>query len=371
MLDSSQSQAASRAAAQIWHLSRPTPCLRRPAPPKLTPHRCAARIADLVKRGTLDLSAVRFFVLDEADRLVDQDGLATVQQLFQALPKSGTGTARLQVSHLLDLCLLRAEGWLGDPDRARVKVLSSHAGRCRAAGHLQAPPAHRRVSACPGGPAPRALRAVVKGMPICLSRQGAAARLLPGLVFNADGARSAVCCPPGQRACGGRAARRRFAGPCRWRVHCDCRRVRTWLVCNQQERVHAANGQGCCCWCAHGRRGLCCQASTCSRLTRQPADIRLYSSSACGQQQRPVGRPQAGLQHLTSLMPAHFLVSLVARQLGFACKHVLAYWGGPYSRTPQLASTRQVRAPGQSSIPQPRSYVRRCSSSLPRCTRTR
>ena len=58
----------------------------------------AARIADLVKRGTLDLSAVRFFVLDEADRLVDQDGLATVEQLFQALPKSGTGTARLQVS---------------------------------------------------------------------------------------------------------------------------------------------------------------------------------------------------------------------------------------------------------------------------------
>ena len=28
----------------------------------------AVRIADLVKRGTLDLGAVRFFVLDEADR---------------------------------------------------------------------------------------------------------------------------------------------------------------------------------------------------------------------------------------------------------------------------------------------------------------
>ena len=34
----------------------------------------------------------------KADRLVDQDGLATVEQLFQALPKSGTGTARLLLS---------------------------------------------------------------------------------------------------------------------------------------------------------------------------------------------------------------------------------------------------------------------------------
>ena len=44
------------------------------------------------------LKAARRVSVIEADRLVDQDGLATVEQLFQALPKSGTGTARLQVS---------------------------------------------------------------------------------------------------------------------------------------------------------------------------------------------------------------------------------------------------------------------------------
>ena len=58
---------------------------------------CAARIADMLRDQALDLGAVRFFVLDEADRLVDQDGLEVVMQLFNALPKGGAGTARLQV----------------------------------------------------------------------------------------------------------------------------------------------------------------------------------------------------------------------------------------------------------------------------------
>ena len=54
----------------------------------------------------MDLGAVRFFVLDEADRLVDQEGLELVMQLFSALPKGGSGTARLQVlSHKLSLVM--------------------------------------------------------------------------------------------------------------------------------------------------------------------------------------------------------------------------------------------------------------------------
>ena len=51
----------------------------------------------MVRDQSLDLGAVRFFVLDEADRLVDQDGLDMVMQLYNALPKGGAGTARLQV----------------------------------------------------------------------------------------------------------------------------------------------------------------------------------------------------------------------------------------------------------------------------------
>ena len=51
----------------------------------------------MLRDQSLDLGAIRFFVLDEADRLVDQDGLELVMQLFNALPKGGAGIARLQV----------------------------------------------------------------------------------------------------------------------------------------------------------------------------------------------------------------------------------------------------------------------------------
>ena len=55
------------------------------------------RIMDLVEGGKLSLASVRFFVLDEADRLLDTGNSDTIMKLFNRFPKSGTGTARLQV----------------------------------------------------------------------------------------------------------------------------------------------------------------------------------------------------------------------------------------------------------------------------------
>ena len=101
----------------------------------------AARIADLVKRDTLDLSAVRFFVLDEADRLVDQDGLATVEQLFQALPKGGAGTSRLQARACAQPCMCAAVQW-ASAGLVTVRGTLPAVGRVHDAACLVAPPAH-------------------------------------------------------------------------------------------------------------------------------------------------------------------------------------------------------------------------------------
>ncbi|KAF5826386.1 concanavalin A-like lectin/glucanase domain-containing protein [Dunaliella salina] len=53
------------------------------------------RIIDFVETKKLDLSQAKFFVLDEADRLIDN--LDVVLSLYNRLPKSGTGLDRLQV----------------------------------------------------------------------------------------------------------------------------------------------------------------------------------------------------------------------------------------------------------------------------------
>ena len=51
---------------------------------------------DLVESGHLALAGVRFFVLDEADRLLDTEGQDRILKLHQRFPKAGAGTARLQ-----------------------------------------------------------------------------------------------------------------------------------------------------------------------------------------------------------------------------------------------------------------------------------
>jgi superfamily II DNA/RNA helicase len=58
---------------------------------------CAGRIKDLVESGKLRLSAVKYFILDEADRLLDTGNQELILDLFSRFPKAGTGAARLQV----------------------------------------------------------------------------------------------------------------------------------------------------------------------------------------------------------------------------------------------------------------------------------
>ena len=52
---------------------------------------------DFIESGKLATSAVKFFVLDEADRLLDSNSQELVLKLFAKLPKAATGTQRLQV----------------------------------------------------------------------------------------------------------------------------------------------------------------------------------------------------------------------------------------------------------------------------------
>jgi ATP-dependent RNA helicase DDX1 len=56
-----------------------------------------ARIIDFVQSGKLDLSAVRFFVLDEADRLLDTGSADTIMKLWRLFPKQRVGVHRMQV----------------------------------------------------------------------------------------------------------------------------------------------------------------------------------------------------------------------------------------------------------------------------------
>lgn len=55
------------------------------------------RVIDLMERGELSVDKVKFFVLDEADRLLDTGNRDDITKLFRRLPKSGAGAARLQV----------------------------------------------------------------------------------------------------------------------------------------------------------------------------------------------------------------------------------------------------------------------------------
>ena len=45
----------------------------------------------------LDLSQVRLFVLDEADKLIADSGISAVMQVFAKCPGGGSGIHRLQV----------------------------------------------------------------------------------------------------------------------------------------------------------------------------------------------------------------------------------------------------------------------------------
>jgi superfamily II DNA/RNA helicase len=52
----------------------------------------------MLKAGNLSLSNVKFFILDEADRMVDDaDAMRAVLNVYSACPGGGTGDNRLQV----------------------------------------------------------------------------------------------------------------------------------------------------------------------------------------------------------------------------------------------------------------------------------
>lgn len=54
---------------------------------------------DLIESGKLATDAIQFFVLDEADRLLDTGNLDTILKMYSRFPK-GNGAARLQVCFL-------------------------------------------------------------------------------------------------------------------------------------------------------------------------------------------------------------------------------------------------------------------------------
>lgn len=55
------------------------------------------KVTEMVKSKTLDLSQIRFFVLDEADRMTEPESVSQIMTLIAACPVSGTGENRLQV----------------------------------------------------------------------------------------------------------------------------------------------------------------------------------------------------------------------------------------------------------------------------------
>lgn len=69
-----------------------------------------ARIIDFVESGKLDLSLVRFFVLDEADRLLDTNSAECIMKLWRLFPK-GKGVTRLQVTFVSFLACRVIRTW--------------------------------------------------------------------------------------------------------------------------------------------------------------------------------------------------------------------------------------------------------------------
>ena len=55
------------------------------------------KVLDMLKSKQLDFSQTKFFVLDEADRLIETENLPSIMQIYQACPAGGFGDNRLQV----------------------------------------------------------------------------------------------------------------------------------------------------------------------------------------------------------------------------------------------------------------------------------
>jgi ATP-dependent RNA helicase DDX1 len=55
------------------------------------------KITSLITLKKLDLSQIRFFVLDEADKLLGNENISSIMDIFKFLPGGGSGENRLQV----------------------------------------------------------------------------------------------------------------------------------------------------------------------------------------------------------------------------------------------------------------------------------
>ena len=72
----------------------------------------AGRLMDLIESGKLATEAIKFFVLDEADRLLDTGNLDTILKMFGRFPKGSAGTARLQASTCITMSTFSLK-WMG------------------------------------------------------------------------------------------------------------------------------------------------------------------------------------------------------------------------------------------------------------------
>ena len=54
------------------------------------------KVTELQKSGVLNLSQIKFLILDEADRLIETENLASIMQIYNACPTGGCGDNRLQ-----------------------------------------------------------------------------------------------------------------------------------------------------------------------------------------------------------------------------------------------------------------------------------
>ena len=55
------------------------------------------RVVDLIERKAISTDQIRFFILDEADSLLETGNLDIIMKIYNALPKVGVGFDRLQV----------------------------------------------------------------------------------------------------------------------------------------------------------------------------------------------------------------------------------------------------------------------------------
>ena len=84
------------------------------------------RLLDLIKQGFIRLDGIEFFVLDEADRMLDMGFVHDVRRVIQSLPKQGAGAAKTRQTLLFSATIPQtiealAASLLIDPARVTIR----------------------------------------------------------------------------------------------------------------------------------------------------------------------------------------------------------------------------------------------------------